>query len=100
MTNNSRDPEATADAVTSAARDPRKHPRKGDVIRLPGDYRDREIARVDDTVLLYGTDRGREIPMSYCSLTVWPRLAEKAKVVSIAPSALSNAVKPDEKGSG
>ncbi len=66
-------------------RDPRKVPKKGDVIRLPGDYRDRKIAQVNDFVSLYGQDRGRDIPMSYCSLAMWPTLAKNAKIVSVAP---------------
>jgi hypothetical protein len=65
-------------------RDPRKEPKKGDVLRPPGSLRPYEIAKIDDTVCFYGYDRGRMIPMSYCLLSVWPRLAENFEVIRTA----------------
>lgn len=65
-------------------RDPRIEPKKGDIVQLPRDFRQREIASVTDTVSLYGINRGRLVPMSYCSLAAWPRLARGAKVIRVA----------------
>ncbi len=67
-----------------AARNPLLHPKRGDVIRLPHDYRDRQIAGVTDTVSLMGQDRGRDVPMSYCALSVWPQMVRTAQVIRLA----------------
>jgi hypothetical protein len=71
--------------MSERQRDPRKEPKKGDKLRMTGPGgRVWEIAQVTDDVLFYGRDRGRLRPMSYCSLSVWPKLAEKAEVVLVA----------------
>lgn len=70
-------------------RDPLTDPRKGDVVRWPGAWRNYEIARVDSDVLVYGHDRGRMIPMSVCCLSYWPKLAAGGTVVRVAHSEAS-----------
>jgi hypothetical protein len=65
-------------------RDPRKDPRKGDVIRMPDTLHSYEIAKVDGDVFFYGRDGGRWIPMSFCLLSVWPKLAAQATVIHAA----------------
>lgn len=66
---------------TGAQRDPRIDPHRGDIIRFAGDYRDREIVRVDDSVCVYGSHLGRDIPMSVCIQSRWPEMAKNAKVI-------------------
>ena len=70
--------------MATQQRDPRKDPKKGDVIRFPGALRSYEIAKVDGDVFLWGRDHGRRVPMSYCLLANWPRLAQNVEVIYVA----------------
>jgi len=53
-------------------------PKKGDFVFLPGRGREYKIARVaDDTISVYGMDRGRRRIMSLCSFRGWAYLVSE-----------------------
>ena len=83
--------------VEKLKRDPRKEPQAGDLIRMPGSSRIYQItAKVDGDVFFYGRiDRGKWIPMSYCTIANWPRLAAEAEVIKVFETANASHSKAD-----